>query len=248
MDYIRLTDQYGNVDTNQDGVINSLDDGYQTDVLQNAVGPGANGLTRDTGLFQSGYNDDGTLRTGDWAGDLTGTENALDNLLSSEDFNNGRVPDIRVPNNIFTNLDNEVIINSDSRANAVKGIVEETVLSDTFFSDINTKVIQDTIRYRVFQDTNEVISYQSSQELFIIMRSILLQHGNFKVSQANLYDEVRNLNKYVVDYSVGKITPRVQQYAGYIEDLHSLPQPNDRPLYSGGSNNNTYDLSAFVGI
>ena len=80
------------------------------------------------------------------------------------------------------------------------------------------------------------------------MRSILLQHGNFKVSQANLYNEVRNLNKYVVDYSVGKITPRVQQYAGYIEDLHSLPQPNDRPLYSGGSNNNTYDLSAFVGI
>ena len=45
---------------------------------------------------------------------------------------------------------------------------------------MNTKVIQDTIRYRVFKETNKVISEQDSDKLYIVMRSILLQFGNFR--------------------------------------------------------------------
>ena len=47
-----------------------------------------------------------------------------------------------------------------------------------------------------------VIDYQSTQELFIIMRSILLQHANFKINQQKLIKEIKKLNKMVVDYCV----------------------------------------------
>ena len=38
---LKLRDQYGNLDTNGDGVINDQDAGYQTDTLYAPVGPGA---------------------------------------------------------------------------------------------------------------------------------------------------------------------------------------------------------------
>ena len=44
----------------------------------------------------------------------------------------------------------------------------------------NINIIQDTIRYRVYSNTQQTISRQSENELAIIMRSILLQFGNFK--------------------------------------------------------------------
>ena len=57
-----------------------------------------------------------------------------------------------------------------------------------------------------------VIDYQSTQELFIVMRSILLQHANFKINQQKLFDEFGKLNKMVVDYCVKEVSSNVQQY------------------------------------
>ena len=194
---LELRDQYGNVDTNNDGVINEKDDGYQTDVLYNPMGLGADKLNNVTNWVQSAYDENGNLKTGDWAGDVGDQTNAMDLLLSSEKFNNGRVPDVSMVENIVKTREGDVLIRNDNRETGVKGIVEETVLSDTFFSEMNTKVIQDTIRYHVYKKTNFVVEYQSPQELFIIMRSILLQHANFKIGQTELIQEVQKLNKLV---------------------------------------------------
>ena len=213
------------------------------------VGLGASELSGQAGQAgQIAYDENGQLLTGDWAGSIGDTGNAIDNLLSSDNFRNGRVPDIGVISNVRVVNQDEPVIRSDNQETAVKGIVDETPLSKIFFSDENIDALQQTLRYRVWQRTQYKVDRQSLQELYIIMRSTLLQHANLAVTGDKLLDEIRGLNALVLDYAVGEVSSNVQQYDQYIQDIHTLPQPFDRPLYSGGSNNNTYDLSNFVGI
>ena len=45
---------------------------------------------------------------------------------------------------------------------------------------MNTKGIQDTIRYRVSQKDSSIgkLGYQSEKDIFAVMRSVYLQYGN----------------------------------------------------------------------
>lgn len=175
--------------------------------------------------------------------DYLGTGDSLDEVMGN--INNGRVSSITETSNINPQLSQDIILHSDNQSNAVKGIVEETALSTIFFSKENTSNIQDTIRYRVYQNTSKVISRQSENELFIIMRAILLQQANFKVSQTDLRDEILKLNEMVVDYAVGKVSTMVTQYEGYISDLQTLPTPMDRPSYTN-DRDYTFDISNII--
>lgn len=182
-------------------------------------------------------------------------------------FNNGFVSDVRSVDNVNTfTTDAESsedyfseqslaratgvtrTMDRDNQSTGVKGILETSALSDYYFSDENIKVIQDTIRYRVYQETNLVVDYQSPQELFIVMRSIILQHANFKVTGNELINELRALNSMVVSYCVGEVASNVVQYQGYLDDLERLPTPIDRPTFSDREINNTYDISRFIGF
>lgn len=241
MDRFYDLDQYGNK-------FGTADDS-NTNTLVSPVGMGANQISRDDSWVKSAYDDNGNLLTGDWAGTKADTNNAMDELLSSEKFNNGRVPDVSMVNNVNKTVEGDIIIMNDNQQTGVKGILEESVLSDIFLSELNTKVIQDTIRYRVYQNTNMVVDYQSSRELYIIMRSIMLQHANFKVGQSELLDEIKKLNKFVVDYAVKEVSSNVEQYDVYIKDIQSLPTPMDRPGFSSDtSRNRSQDMSAHIGI
>lgn len=261
-------DQYGNLDLNKDGVIDFRDnidadgDGritrldmdhpntqYQTDVLYSPVGEGAAGIQRNDSWVQNAFNTDGTLKKGDWAGDINDTNNAMDDLLKSDKFNNGRVPDVSMVENVTKTADGDIVILNDNKQTGVKGIVEETELSNIFLSDMNTKVIQDTLRYKVYKQTKMVVDYQSSQELFIVMRSVLLQHANFKIAQKNLVKEIKRLNKLVVDYASHEVSSNVKQFNVYINDIQNLPEPNARPGFSdSGSRNRSQDMSAHIAI
>ena len=46
---------------------------------------------------------------------------------------------------------------------------------------MNIDGLQKSIRYSVNKKTGEIISKQSNNSLYIIMRSILLQYANFRV-------------------------------------------------------------------
>ena len=242
-----ITDSLGNqgFDSDGDGKLSS----NEIDIRASGIGLGADKIKKDDSWVKSAYGIDkrthtyGLLR-GDWAGDIGDTNNAMDDLLKSDKFNNGRVPDVSMVENLVKTAAGDILIRNDNQQTGVKGIIEETVLSDTFFSEKNTKAVQDTIRYGVYKVTNLVIGYQSSQELYIIMRSILLQNANFKITQEKLVDEVRKLNKLVVDYSVKKVVSNVQQFQGYIKDIEKMPSPMDRPSYSDwGSHLRSYDMS-----
>ena len=192
-------------------------------------------------MMTTTYDDEGAI-TGSIANrDDIFASGSLDDALMS--VNNGRVSSINlVDGNVMKGSGQDIVIKKDNQYTGVKGIVEESSVSDYFLSGMNTKVIQDTIRYRVFQETDKVISEQDTNALYIVMRSVLLQFANFGTDVSNLAEEIRKLNARVVNYCVGEVGSNTRQYVMYLEDLTKLPTPIDRPGYVG-SDSYTYDIS-----
>lgn len=162
--------------------------------------------------------------------------------IMTNTINNGRVSDVGEVNDLIIDENIDIVINKDNQENAVKGLIEENAMSNIFFSDSNTKVLQNSIRYNIYKNTNQTISEQSPNELFIVMRSILLQSGNLLPSSDKVIEEIKRINKLVVDYCVSNITTNLQQYNVYIDDLTKLPEPMERPQYEN-KGNYTYDIS-----
>jgi len=134
----------------------------------------------------------------------------------------------------------ETIIVNTTSTDATKGIIEETVVTKIFFSPVNVKVLNDTIRFYVFKRSRNQISKPSDRQLYLIMRSILLEFGNLVPHDP--LREVKRLNNKVVTKCVDEIVTELKQYKGYIDDLAKLPVPLDNPHYAN-KNNFTYDLS-----
>lgn len=122
------------------------------------------------------------------------------------------------------------------------GIIEETPLSELFFSDMNKEALQKTIRYRIYKLTNKLISYQSEINLFIIMRSIYLQFANSFVHERDLIENVKQLNEKVIDYCVDNIKIQLEQHLGYLDKISNAPVPLEHPQYLN-KQNYTYDTS-----
>ena len=170
--------------------------------------------------------------------DQFGQSNSIDKLTS--EINNGRM------NNIDKLIDddlikNETIIIDTQSTDAVKGILEENNLTRLFFSPQNIEAIQNMIRFYVHKMTDgQIISKQSPDELFVIMRSIILQYGNFL--STNIINEIKRLNSKIVTICAEKISIELDQYNHYIDDLQKLPVPLENPHYAN-KNNFTYDMS-----
>jgi hypothetical protein len=140
---------------------------------------------------------------------------------------------------------NEPILFNNMRSYSLKGIIQETPMSNLFFSDANIKAIQMTIRYKIFEGKNKKIGFQSENSLFIIMRSIYLQYANSVLTSDKMLENLRTLNKSVVDFSVGNIGEQLDQYDGYLEKISSAPVPMEHPQ-AGNTNSFTYDMSNII--
>lgn len=160
-------------------------------------------------------------------------------------INNGRVRNITDVRKTNLNNNNNFTMFRDNQETAVKGLLEETELSNVFFSDENIKSLQMSIRYGVNQRTKQVISNQSEKELYIIMRSIMLQYANFQSGFSKVIGEVKRLNDKVLEYCVDNVSSNVLQHLTYIDDINNLPQLIDRPQYLN-KDNYTYDLSNII--
>lgn len=191
--------------------------------------------------YERTVNPDGTISISKKSFLSSSQSQPLDSMVES--VNNGRISSINVVNDVIGDKKGDIVIHKDNQDTSVKGLLEKNSLNDIFFSDMNMKVLQDTIRYKVHEITKKVISVQSQNELYIIMRSIMLQFANFRTDVDNLADEIKRLNKKVVEYSVDNISSNVLQHDGYIKDLSKLPDPMDRPVVSNSSKNFTYDIS-----
>jgi hypothetical protein len=111
---------------------------------------------------------------------------------------------------------------------ALRGVQENTPVSNLFFSQLNINALQDGIRIRVnkLSSTHAVIGRQSETELGLIMRSIYLQTS--KDSNSNVITQVRGLNEKVLDYAVPIILRELSQYSTYRKDISTLPVPMER--------------------
>ena len=74
----------------------------------------------------------------------------------------------------------------------------------------------------------EVIGRQSDIELKIIMKAIYLEYG--KNLNDNILDQVKDLNKKVLDYAVPRILVQIKQYKTYVRDASSVHVPMDRSV------------------
>jgi hypothetical protein len=150
--------------------------------------------------------------------------------MSSSQYQNGRV----IMNNNQTVKDMNMIegnkTNNNFQVESLYGIQETSKLNQLFFSKMNLDIIQNNIRYTVYNKTNKkhIIGKQSDIELQIVMRSTYLQHSpNLEYKYK---EQIEYLNNLVVDWSVSQIIPQLEQYIGYLKEVEYMPLPIDLPV------------------
>mgnify|MGYP000703977898 FL=1 len=113
---------------------------------------------------------------------------------------------------------------------AMKSIQHDTPLNQMFFSAKNIENLQCMIRYGVYLQSNKkyTIDNQSESELYVIMRSIFLQHS--RNLETNIQEQIRDLNKLVVLEVVPKILSELQMHYTYMRDISANPIPLSHPV------------------
>lgn len=131
-------------------------------------------------------------------------------------------------------------------AEAVQGTFTPNELSNIYFSCNNIDVLQDGIRYKIYQLTNgkHVIGRQSDKDLKIVMRSIYLQHS--KNLNTDIIGQVRELNAMVLDWCVHEVFSNLQQYDKYLIDVSTLPTPMERSQLMTSKGNKSLEMKSFV--
>lgn len=148
-------------------------------------------------------------------------------------MNNGRI-DILPDTNydmyaLFENGNHKV---SEFSREAIIGVHQQTPLNELFFSRQNLEALQIGIRNMVAKRSNGefVIGKQSEVELQVIMRAIYLNHA--KHLEADVVEQVRELNSRVIDFSVPRIIEEIRMFKYYKKDIGNLPVPLDRGQFS----------------
>ena len=81
------------------------------------------------------------------------------------------------------------------------------------------------------------IGNQSENELMIIMRGMYLQYGvNL---QTDVVEQVKDLNKKVLDFSVPRILVDLEQYDKYVQDASQIHIPMERSTNVSNKGNKT---------
>jgi len=145
-------------------------------------------------------------------------------------FQNGRVTLTGDSLKDIKMIDNENERMNNFQIEALYGIQETSVLNQLYFSKKNIEIIQNMIRYNVYEKSEKkyVIGKQSDIELEIVMRSIYLQHSPNLPNK--IKEQISYLNKLVTDWCVEQILPEVYQYFGYMKEIEYMPIPLELPL------------------
>jgi hypothetical protein len=154
---------------------------------------------------------------------------------------------LKSPGNFGLNgsmLDDEKIAETNTKYMS-KTLFEETLLTQLYFSRKNVENIQNVVKYKVFQQTNQVIDTQNTTELLIVMRSIYLEYSahppiikndmdeEMKKKLLKMYtDEILRLNQLVIEYVFPNVLSQLQQYISYLRDASTPPYQQIQPTSS----------------
>lgn len=110
------------------------------------------------------------------------------------------------------------------------GLNGNNTLTKIFFSDKNMNRIQKLLIKEIYiaSDGKYLIEPQNPDDLFIIMKSVLLQYGNFV--NKKIKKQIDDLDDLVVKVSSPDVLSNVKQYYGYLKDINTPLQPSIRPI------------------
>jgi hypothetical protein len=130
---------------------------------------------------------------------------------------------------LFRSTNKEINMNNLSSI-SLQGIQQPNELNTIFFSQENINALQKGLKIMVANATNgeKIIGNQSETDLIIIMRSIYLQYS--KNNNNNILEQVRELNRRVLDYTVNDILVEINQYERYLFDASNPPDPLELPI------------------
>jgi hypothetical protein len=122
--------------------------------------------------------------------------------------------------------------------------LENTKLSDTFFSHENRSIIQNSIKAEIYKLSNNkyIIDNQDPDQLFIIMKGIYLQNTNNL--DTDIKGQISVLNKLVIRYSVPRIYTELLSYLKYKVDASTLVVPLENPAYY--HKDTTVEMNRFI--
>lgn len=160
---------------------------------------------------------------------LTAVIGSSSTMMADGAVPNGRV-DLLSPQSEFDipSYQLQSVGNTNFVHEATYGQQKPNEVSELFFSEQNINALQQGIRYRVYVETNGkfVIGRQSDQELKVIMRSIYLQYS--RNMPHNCLEQVKELNKFVLDWAVPEVLSNVKQFDTFKRDASTLPVPLER--------------------
>lgn len=148
--------------------------------------------------------------------------------------NNMTIQDIYRTPFLFTNAHNTDFGGMGNAA--IKGIQSNSDLSKLYFSDENMKRLQKQIKNEIFLRTGgeyKIDTDQDGQDLFIVMRSIYMEHAKFL--ENGIVRQVKELNRKVIEEVVPGIMVNIQQYHGYLKEINGPLKPIDRPVNVGNA-------------
>jgi hypothetical protein len=144
---------------------------------------------------------------------------------------NGR---IHLDNNSGTpfHLYEQVPAQATEYTDALKGHLEESILSKLFFSAENIQIIQNGIRAGVYKMSKEqyAIGPQSEDVIKTAMRTFFME--NAKHMPHHITEQIEELNNDVVQYFVPRIYNEVVAYMKYRHDITTLAVPLNLPQLS----------------
>ena len=120
----------------------------------------------------------------------------------------------------------------------LRGNLEQSPVSQAFFSPENVRRIQDAIRRGVYEKSGQrkyIIDDQDVDEIKIIMRSMFLTYA--RNNQFDVTGQIEELNSYCIEWAVPRILSEIDHYIYYLNDITHLPVPLSQPqsMSSAGS-------------
>ena len=154
--------------------------------------------------------------------------------------------DIKIQEPSFPQYDERNSVDGRFAATAIESIHTLTPLNYAYFSPQNIQIIQNAIRFEVYQRSNGEyqISEQSPTELSIIMRSVYLQYGKNRPTE--IPEQIAELNGIVVETCVPKIVQQIQQYQKYLQDITNSYSLMERPQYHNVHGEKSFNMARFI--
>ena len=113
---------------------------------------------------------------------------------------------------------------------ALKNIHNDNDLSNLFFSRVNIDFLQQKIIDEIFKASRDQyrIAKQSEESLQVIMRAMYLQHS--RNLPCKIKEQVKDLNRYVLDFCIQNIMTNIKQYIGYVRDVNAPRAVMENPI------------------